>query len=264
MDEGTVALIAAGCGVLGSILGAAGTVWATKAGAHKNAEAVRGQTHDQAANEQAHWMRQQRLAACEGFLDAWDGCTRIRKELTRPTEETQHIELRAELSRAAARMLERAKRIEILGPDEVSQAAQSISEATLENVEQEDKWGDYMKSALARVREQASRVQEVSPDLPFEQLNELLRHADDLQKLEELYSIEELEQLVANMEHSTAEAEEWVRRATTLSELQEEINDASSRFLEGFKRNIQVAEENRAIFVRTVRESITSPPARDD
>ncbi|WP_406321038.1 hypothetical protein [Streptomyces sp. NBC_00519] len=263
MDEGTVALIAAGSGVLGSILGAAGTVWATKAGAHKSAEAVRGQTQDQAANEHAHWLRQQRLAACEGFLDAWDECTRMRKELTRPTEESQHNELRAELSRAASRMLERAKRIEILGPDEVSQAAQSISEATLENIEREDKFGDYMKSAVVRVREQASRVQEVSPGLPFEQLNEVLRHADDLQKLQELYSIEELEQFLGNTEHSMSEAEEWICRATALGELQEEVNDESSRFLEGFKHNIQLAEENRAVFVRTVRESIASPPARN-
>lgn len=242
------------------MLGAAGTVWATKAGARRSAEAVRGQTQDQAANEQAHWLRQQRLATCEGFLDAWDECTRMRKELSRPTDESRHDELRAELGRAAERMLERAKRIEVLGPDEVSQAAQTISEATLENIKQEDKFGDYMRAALARVQAQARRVQEVSPDLPLERLNEVLRHANDLQTLQELYSIEDLEELVGSAESSMEDAQEWIRRATILNELGDEVTSESSQFLEGFRRNIQVTEEHRAVFVRTVRESIASPP----
>ncbi|MFJ6444783.1 hypothetical protein [Streptomyces sp. NPDC091649] len=262
MDEGTVALIAAGCGLLGSILGAAFTAWATKAGADKSADAVRGQAYDQAANEHAHWLRQQRLSACEGFLDAWDECTRRRKELARP-EDGQHKPHRAELRQAATRMLERARRISILGPDEVAQSAQSISDATMENIEKEDRFGRYIVAAVARLREQESHVRELSPDLKFEQLKQVLTHAGDLEKLQELYSIEELERIVENADRSMAEGEEWLRRMTIFGELGGEINNEGARFVEDFRHNIQVTEENRAVFVLTVRNSIANPPMRN-
>lgn len=264
MDEGIVTLIAAGCGLLGSILGAAFTAWATKAGADKSADAVRGQANDQAANEHAHWLRQQRLSACEGFLDAWDECTRRRKELARPAEEGQHRPLRTELHEAATRMLERARRISILGPEEVAQAAQVISDATMENIEREDKFGQYIEAAVARLREQERHVRELSPDLKFEQLNQVLAHAGHLESLQELYSTEELELILGNAENSMKEGEEWLSRMITFGELGDEINNEGARFLEGFKHNIQVTEENRAVFVRTVRNSIASPPMHND
>jgi hypothetical protein len=264
VDEGIVALIAAGCGLLGSILGAAFTAWATKAGADKSADAVRGQAHDQAANEHAHWLRQQRLSACEGFLDAWDECTRRRKELARPAEEGQHRPLRTELHQAATRMLERARRISILGPEEVAQASQAISDATMENIEREDKFGQYIEAAVARLREEERHVRELSPNLKFEQLNQVLAHAGDLESLQELYSIEELERILENAEHSMGEGEEWLSRMTAFGELGNEINVEGARFLEDFKHNIQVTEQNREVFVRTVRNSIASPPIRND
>jgi hypothetical protein len=37
-----------------------------------------------------------------------------------------------------------------------------------------------------------------------------------------------------------------------------------ARFLEDFKHNIQVTEENRAVFVHTVRNSIANPPIRNE
>ncbi|WP_146057520.1 hypothetical protein [Streptomyces sp. SM12] len=263
MDEGTVAVIAAGCGLLGSLLGAAFTAWATKAGADKSADAVRGQAYDQAANEHAHWLRQQRLSACEGFLDAWDECTRRRKELARPAEEGQHRPHHAELHQAATRMLERARRISILGPDEVAKSAQSISDATMENIEKEDRFGRYIVTAAARIREQGSHIRELSPDLKFEQLEQVLTHAGDLEKMQELYSIEDLERIVESVDRSMAESEEWLRRMAIFGELGDEINNEGARFLEDFKHNIQVTEENRAVFVLTVRNSIATPPTRN-
>ncbi|MFJ3639259.1 hypothetical protein ACIPRD_05825 [Streptomyces sp. NPDC090108] len=264
MDEGIVALIAAGCGLLGSILGAAFTAWATQAGADKSADAVRGQAHDQAVNEHAHWLRQQRLSACEGFLYAWDECTRRRKELARPTEEGQHNSHRTELHQASTRMLERARRVSILGPEEVAQASQVISVATMENIEREEKFGQCIEAAIARLREQERHIRELSPDLKIEQLNQVLAHAGDLESLQELYSIEDLERILENAEHSMGEGEAWLGRMTAFGELGDEINNEGARFLEDFKHNIQVTEENRAVFVRTVRNSIASPPMRND
>lgn len=258
-----VALVAAGCGLLGSVLGSGVTAWAAKAGADKSAETVLGQTHDQAANEHAHWLRQQRLSACEGFLDAWDECTRTRKELARRTEGSQPGASRADLSRSASRMLERAIRIAILGPGEVSQAAESISEAMLKNIEREDEFGKYMESAVSRMREQQSQIHNLTPNLHWGPLREAFGHAHDVEELQQRYSLEELDRIVTDAEGSMEETQEWLRRMTTFGELGEEVNNEGARFLEEFQRNIQVAEENREVFVRTVRSSIASPPQRD-
>ncbi|MFD4338097.1 hypothetical protein ACFWPP_13065 [Streptomyces anulatus] len=161
-------------------------------------------------------------------------------------------------------MLERARRISILGPEEVAQASQAISDATMENIEREEKFGQYIEAAIARLREQGRHIRELSPDLKFEQLNQVLAHAGDLVSLQERYSIEDLERILENAEHSMGEGEEWLGRMTAFGELGDEINNEGARFLEDFKHNIQVTEENRAVFVRTVRNSIASPPMRND
>lgn len=62
-------------------------------------------------------------------------------------------------------MLERARRIAILGPGEVSQAAESISEAMLKNIEREDEFGKYMESAVSRMREQQNQIHNLAPNL---------------------------------------------------------------------------------------------------
>ncbi|MEU9379695.1 hypothetical protein AB0D38_01255 [Streptomyces sp. NPDC048279] len=161
-------------------------------------------------------------------------------------------------------MLERARRISILGPEEVAQASQAISDATMENIAREDKFGQYIEAAVARLREQERHVRELSPDLKFEQLNQVLAHAGDLESLQELYSIEELERILENAEHSMGEGEDWLSRMTVFEELGNEINVEGARFLEDFQHNIQVTEENREVFVHTVRNSIASPPIRND
>ncbi|MEU1791255.1 hypothetical protein ABZ553_36370 [Streptomyces sparsogenes] len=264
MTEFTTALVAGLIGLVGTVTGAAATAWAAKIGANKNAEAVRGQAQDQATSEHAHWLRQQRLASYEGFLDAWDECIRKRTELTRPVDDSAHDALRMELSRSASCMMERARRISLLGPEEVSLAAESISRATLENIEKEDKYGQYIKSALLQVREQERQIRELSVPLQSEELREVLRHVDDLERLQELYSVEQLEKIVDQMEHSVNEGEELHRRLVVLAELGREVNDEAKRFLENFKRNIQVAEESRVVFTQTVRNAIASPSMRND
>lgn len=134
----------------------------------------------------------------------------------------------------------------------------------MENIEREDKFGQYIEAAVARLREQERHVRELSPDLKFDQLNQVLAHAGDLESLQGLYSIEDLERILENAEHSLGEGEEWLSRMTAFGELGNKINVEGARFLEDFKRNIQVTEESRAVFVRTMRNSIASPPMRND
>ncbi|MBW8700842.1 hypothetical protein MBT84_14670 [Streptomyces sp. MBT84] len=132
-------------------------------------------------------------------------------------------------------MLERARRISILGPEEVSQAAESISEATLENIDREDKHGQYLASAMVRLGEQQAQVAEIHPNLHLEQFTEVLQHTHDLERLQELFSLEELERIAGHAESSIEETEEWIRRATTLGEIGEEITTEGARFLEEFR-----------------------------
>ncbi|MCX4559661.1 hypothetical protein [Streptomyces sp. 2-1] len=116
-------------------------------------------------------------------------------------------------------MLERARRISILGPEEVAQAAQKISDATMENIEREYKFGQYIEATVARLREQEGRVRELSPDLKFEQLNQVLTHAGNLESSQELYSIEELERIIGNADRSMKAGEEWLSRMIAFGEL---------------------------------------------
>ncbi|MGW5675414.1 hypothetical protein ACWEV4_10060 [Streptomyces sp. NPDC003860] len=264
MTEFTAALLTGLIGLIGAGIGASATAWAAKISASKNIEAARGQAQDQAENEHAHWLRQQRLAACEGFLDAWDECTRYRKELTLKADDNLHNALRADLRRSASLMLERARRISLLGPEGVSSAAETISKATLENVSKEDEFGQYVKQALRQIKEQERQIRDQTPDLPSEEFLQVLRNAGDLKKLQELYSIHQLEGIIEKAETRHREVEEYHRRLGILAEMAREFNEEGARFIEAFKHNIQVSEETRVTFLRTVRSAITGPPARND
>ncbi|MDT0458555.1 hypothetical protein RM550_22940 [Streptomyces sp. DSM 41527] len=259
MTEFTTALVAGLIGLVGTMAGGAATAWAAKISAHKNAEAVRRQVQDQAESEHAHWLRQQRLAAYEGFLDAWDECTHRRTELTRPVDDSAHDALRGELSRSASRMMERARRISLLGPEEVSLAAEAISRATQENIEKEDKYGQYVKSALLQAREHERQIRELSPPAQSDDLKEVLRHADDLERLQGLYSVEQLDGIVGQAERSVNEMEELRQRMAAFAEFGRDFNDRAESFLQDFRRNIEVAESSRTGFAQTVRKAIATP-----
>lgn len=129
------------------MLGAVVTARATKAGADKNAETVRRQVEDQAVAEHAHWLRQQRLNAYEGFLESWDDCLR----LTRASADHLDGDLpgAAEpLREAAGRMAERARRIALLGPPAVTQAAEELAETMQQDV---DATSNFVRVAEAGV-----------------------------------------------------------------------------------------------------------------
>ncbi|WP_326780804.1 hypothetical protein OG481_13800 [Streptomyces longwoodensis] len=121
MKELVLALVAAVFGLAGTVVGAR----AAKKGALISAEATLQQVRDQADVDQAHWLRQQRLQAYEGFLAAWDECLRIIDSVGLPgRSDSPGIN---PLKEATGRMAERARRIDILGPAEVARAAEELA-----------------------------------------------------------------------------------------------------------------------------------------
>ncbi|MFF0009989.1 hypothetical protein [Streptomyces sp. NPDC005374] len=121
MKELVLALVAAVFGLAGTIVGAR----AAKKGALISAEVTLQQVRDQANVDHAHWLRQQRLQAYEGFLAAWDECLRIVDSVGLPgNSDPPGIN---PLKEATGRMAERARRIDILGPAEVARAAEELA-----------------------------------------------------------------------------------------------------------------------------------------
>lgn len=121
MKELVLALVAAVFGLAGTVVGAR----AAKKGALISAGVTLQQVRDQADVDQAHWLRQQRLQAYEGFLAAWDECLRIIDSVGLPGHsDSPGIN---PLKEATGRMAERARRIDILGPAEVARAAEELA-----------------------------------------------------------------------------------------------------------------------------------------
>ncbi len=139
-----------------AVIGLAATGWgalvgarAARFGAEKNAEAVRRQVQDQGAVEHGHWMRQERMTAYESFLGAWDECLRITQTST-GTNSPDSAELEA-LRVAAVRMAERARRIAILGPSDVTRAAESLAKTMERDVAIAGRLAAEVQEAIAEV-----------------------------------------------------------------------------------------------------------------
>lgn len=131
----------------------------------------------------------------------------------------------------------------------------------MENIEKEDKYGQYIKSALSQVRDQERQINELLSRPPqSEDFRRVLLHIDDLEKIQELYSVEELEEIVDQAGGSVDNMEELHHRLEVFAELGREVNAESERFLEDFERNINLAEESREVFVQKVRNAISSAP----
>jgi hypothetical protein len=140
-----VAVLGLGATGLGAVVGAR----AARFGAEKSAEAVRRQVQDQGAVEHGHWLRQQRFNTYESFLEAWDECLRITQISTQADEpDSTGLE---NLRLAADRMAERARRIAILGPPEVTHAAESLTETMQEDVKVAVRFIEVTQAAIAEV-----------------------------------------------------------------------------------------------------------------
>jgi hypothetical protein len=133
MDQGLVALVTAGVGLVGAIGGAAIGGFAAARGARSGAEmaarATARQVRDQALFDHAHWLRERRLEACRDFLGAYDeyagAATAYEKLLTsdpNSAESAEPVTLRP--STLALHRIYFV--IRILGPEALRQAAAQV------------------------------------------------------------------------------------------------------------------------------------------
>lgn len=151
MKELVLALVAAVFGLAGTVVGAR----AAKKGALISAEVTLQQVRDQADVDQAHWLRQQRLQAYEGFLAAWDECLRIIDSVGLPgSSDSPGIN---PLKEATGRMAERARRIDILGPAEVARAAKELAVSIRRDVDLATKLMELAESQRAYSRKHYHR-----------------------------------------------------------------------------------------------------------
>ncbi|MFE2441578.1 hypothetical protein ACFXDF_05795 [Streptomyces sp. NPDC059426] len=149
MKDFVMSLVIAVIGLAATGLGAVVGARATKFGAEKSAEAARRQVQDQGAIEHGHWLRQQRFSTYESFLEAWDECLRITQaSLADDAPDPTGLE---DLRLAADRLAGRARRIAILGPPEVTHAAESLTETMQEDVKVAVRFIEVAQVATAAV-----------------------------------------------------------------------------------------------------------------
>ncbi|MEY9992506.1 hypothetical protein ABIE67_004538 [Streptomyces sp. V4I8] len=151
MRELVVTLVAAVFGLAGTVVGAALSARAAKKGALLSAQATLQQVRDQATADQAHWLRQQRFQAYEGFLATWDECLRLIDSVGLPGDAGSSDG--NPLKEAAGRMTERARRIDILGPAEVARAAEELADSIRRDVDIATKLKELTMSTVPEATE---------------------------------------------------------------------------------------------------------------
>ncbi|MFE6097730.1 hypothetical protein ACFQ7M_38035 [Streptomyces massasporeus] len=133
-------------GVIGAAIGGAAAAWGARSGAERTARAAQQQVHDQAIAEHAHWLRQQRLEAYEGFMRAYDSFARVATDGLRAAEErrsrsdqsgrddqlSEYLLSASEveaLGHQVRALEERSARISVLGPSSVDECAAELTRA---------------------------------------------------------------------------------------------------------------------------------------
>ncbi|GAA5610442.1 hypothetical protein Spla01_01580 [Streptomyces platensis] len=247
----------------GAVVGAR----AVKFGAEKSAEAVRRQVQDQGTVEHGHWLRQQRFNTYESFLEAWDECLRITQAYAdADNSDSTGLE---NLRLAADRMAERARRIAILGPPEVTYAAESLTETMQEDVKVAVRFTEVAQAAIAEVDGRPIPTEEASEATEeylcrSRQVAELVAtHRSQGRDLGELDGHPLLRAAMESIEryrHASREARE------ALSANLERISSAAS---EAFSmgdvliRNKQARELSRERFTSAAREALSKASTPD-
>ncbi|MCH0542121.1 hypothetical protein I3F58_21665 [Streptomyces sp. MUM 203J] len=178
MEELVVALVAAVFGLAGTVVGAVLSARAAKKGAVLSAQATLQQVRDQATVDQAHWLRQQRLQAYEGFLATWDECLRRIDSVGLPGDSgSSGIN---PLKEAVGRMTERARRIDILGPAEVAGAAEELAISIRRDVDIATKLKTLTESTLPTATERMTNGTTPAIAAATEAMQETKRHMREL------------------------------------------------------------------------------------
>ncbi|MFF4422288.1 hypothetical protein ACFY04_16145 [Streptomyces sp. NPDC001549] len=148
MDEGLVALITAGVGLLGGISGAAiggrAAVRGARLGAETTARATARQVHDQATINHEHWLRGQRLDSCRALLAAYDRYAIAASAITRALEgETRASgEMRVAIGQAVSDIRNSYFQVRLLVSEDILQPARALRLQVEDHNECLDRWLD--------------------------------------------------------------------------------------------------------------------------
>ncbi|MFF9788369.1 hypothetical protein [Streptomyces nigrescens] len=261
MDELVIALVAAVFGLAGTVLGAVVAARATKAGAEKNAETVRRQVEDQATAEHSHWLRQQRLNTYEGFLEAWDECLRLTQASSDACNgDLANVDL---LREAAGRMAGRARRIALLGPPEVTQAAEDLAETMQQDV---DASAEFMQatevglSALGESPVDVAAVQAATEDFEErgQQLQDLLTGVSESRETVDGHPL--LAEYLESVDRYGAASQAAVRDLQANSNQLSELVDQASALVHLLTHNQAARELSRKQFTVAARKALSTRP----
>lgn len=135
MDQGWAAVMAGVAGLLGAGVGGYFAMRGAQAGARTTAEAIAEQVERQAANEHAHWIRQERRQAFREIVAAYsevaERLVQVRKAISReaPTEA-----LVASAEEACNQLATACGSIAMIATDQVWRAAARLHRAVDESV----------------------------------------------------------------------------------------------------------------------------------
>ncbi|MGW2087002.1 hypothetical protein [Streptomyces sp. NPDC001880] len=148
MDQGLVALITAGVGLVGAISGAAvGGIAAARGarlGAETTARATARQVHDQAAINHDHWLRGQRLESCRALLAAYDRYAIAASNISRALEGESPAsgEMGNAIGQAVSDIRNTYFQLRLLVSEDVLQPARALRLQVEDHKECLDRWLD--------------------------------------------------------------------------------------------------------------------------
>ncbi|MDX3386627.1 hypothetical protein PV682_35055 [Streptomyces niveiscabiei] len=263
MNELAIALTAAAFGLAGTVIGAIVSARGAKAGADRNAQTVIQQVQDQAVVEHSHWLRQQRLTAYEGFLETWDECLRL-TQVPADASDTDQSSLEP-LREAAGRMTGRARRIALLGPPEVAQAAEKLAEIMQEDVAASAKFIHAAEAGLTTMENSDSssfadlQIATQSLQECTGQVNHLLTHAREHGEILDGDPI--LAEMLASAEQCRAASREALENLQSDADTLSALLVQASETVELLTHNQTAHEISREQFINAASEALGSPPS---
>jgi hypothetical protein len=266
MKELVVALVAAVFGLAGTVVGAALSARAAKKGAALSAQATLQQVRDQATVDQAHWLREQRLQAYEGFLAAWDECLRLIDSVGLPGDSGSSGT--NPLKEAASRMTERARRIEILGPAKVAGAAEELGDSIRRDVDIATKLKELTASTVPTATERmtnetapAMRAATEAMEEAARQMQELVAEAHESGR--PLHEDPRTAAMFESSERAQELANAAIARANEDGDGFSAFLDQATAIVDELKRNQEARAGIRERFTTAARHTLTSatPPA---
>ncbi|MGW6158589.1 hypothetical protein ACWFRM_36535 [Streptomyces sp. NPDC055144] len=148
MDEGLVALVTAGVGLVGAIAGAAvggmGATRGARIGAQTAAETTAKQVRDQSVIDHEHWLRGERLAACRNLLSAYSEYAIAASNMARVYEGERQgsSDIGLAFGASVTRFRDAYFQLRLLGPAELRTPARRLGDQVEVHKECIKRWGD--------------------------------------------------------------------------------------------------------------------------